>query len=614
VQSRASFPDTHKPETTTYASQPPQLDSRNSAKTDLPTAITFITTVRPYVEPYVEPLLWRGVSWVLGDAERPADAIREVEKWKEQEKEREQTVMEGLRPYMYHERQEPGSMMCGQHALNSLLQGNYFTPPDLAHIAHELDELEQGVQDSHGGRSTNMDDTGTAIQAPIERGALICPVGYFSVQVLENALKNAFGLTLVRWRSEEMRQYHTQMGFVLNLEQHWFTIRRFGHPRRKGHWFNLNSFLESPEWVGNTYLGMVLQQAEKEGYSVFVVRPVDPSNPENMLPETEADLIAETLDPGDFGGQVQRISTTRTQSGPSNAITGAGSSSAPTGLENEDMELQRALQASIAAGYGGGSVYEFSDEPAASTSAPSVRAAPLGLGYGGDSGPPSRRTPVPADDPPTPRFEDDPVAASAARARLRLEQMQREQAAAMQGLGGLGGGYETVELDPAAASRRREAQDRVRRAREEEEEQVRQAMEASLRAHEQDEDDDNSSRYATPPVPGGFGVGNRNYDDEDAELQAALRASLESHAASSATPAAVPRPAPGAPVPAPAAVRAPSATAPSAPPAPKPSEEDEEDEEEEEQAPAPPSPEVEVKAEVADPDELRRRRLARFGG
>ncbi|CAE7204875.1 unnamed protein product [Rhizoctonia solani] len=492
-----------------------------------------------------------------------------------------------------------------------------FTPPDLAHIAHELDELEQGVQDSHGGRSTNMDDTGTAIQAPIERGALICPIGYFSVQVLENALKNAFGLTLVRWRSEEMRQYHTQMGFVLNLEQHWFTIRRFGHPRRKGHWFNLNSFLESPEWVGNTYLGMVLQQAEKEGYSVFVVRPVDPSNPENMLPETEADLIAETLDPGDFGGQVQRISTTRTQSGPSNAITGAGSSSAPTGLENEDMELQRALQASIAAGYGGGSVYEFSDEPAASTSAPSVRAAPLGLGYGGDSGPPSRRTPVPADDPPTPRFEDDPVAASAARARLRLEQMQREQAAAMQGLGGLGGGYETVELDPAAASRRREAQDRVRRAREEEEEQVRQAMEASLRAHEQDEDDDNSSRYATPPVPGGFGVGNRNYDDEDAELQAALRASLESHAASSATPAAVPRPAPGAPVPAPAAVRAPSATAPSAPPVPKPTEddeEDEEDEEEEEQAPAPPSPEVQVKAEVADPDELRRRRLARFGG
>ncbi|CUA69756.1 Ataxin-3 [Rhizoctonia solani] len=497
---------------------------------------------------------------------------------------------------MYHERQEPGSMMCGQHALNSLLQGNYFTPPDLAQIAHEIDELEQGVQDSHGGRSTNMDDT-----------------GYFSVQVLENALKNAFGLTLVRWRSEEMRQFQavpdTQLAFVLNLEQHWFTLRRFGHPGRKGHWFNLNSFLESPEWVGNTYLAMVLQQAEQEGYSVFVVRPVDSSNPDNMLPETEADLIAETLDPGDFGGQVQRISTTRAQAGPS---AGAGSSSAPSGFENEDLELQRALQASIAAGYRGGSVYEFPDEPSAPPP-PAVRATSLGLGYGGDSGPPSRRTPIPeANDPPTPQFEDDPVAASAARAKLRLEQMQREQAAAMQGLGG---GYETVELDPAAAARRRGAQERVRRAREEEEEQVRRAMEESLKAH----DEGDSSRYSTPPtVSGGaFGgtSGNRNYDDEDAELQAALKASLESHAAASAgsgsTPAP-PAPAP-APAPVPAAVRAPSVPTPSVP-APKPAEDDdEEEEEEEEQTPAVSSP-PEAKAEVADPDELRRRRLARFGG
>ncbi|CCO30940.1 Ataxin-3 [Rhizoctonia solani AG-1 IB] len=246
--SQATLPTTGPPATPDLRVHTPHS---KLAKTDLPTAIAFITTVRPYVEPYVEPLLWRGVSWVLGDAERPGDAVREVERWKEQQSERERTVMQGLGPYIYHERQEPGSMMCGQHALNSMLQGNYFTPPDLAQIAHEIDQLEQGVRDSRGGRSTNMDDT-----------------GYFSVQVLENALKNAFGLTLVRWRSEEMRPYQavpdTQLGFVLNLEQHWFTLRRFGHPKRKGHWFNLNSFLQSPEWVGSTYLGMVLQQAEKE--------------------------------------------------------------------------------------------------------------------------------------------------------------------------------------------------------------------------------------------------------------------------------------------------------------------------------------------------------------
>lgn len=108
----------------------------------------------------------------------------------------------------------------------------------------------------------------------------------------------------------------------------------------------------------------------------------------------------------------------------------------------------------------------------------------------------------------------------------------------------------------------------------------------------------NPSGYETPPmIPG-----SRSYDDEDAELQAALRASLESHTPSGSAPAP--------PAPAPAPVRA----MPSVPPSAKPAEDDdEEDEEEEEQAPAASSPPIEAKAEVADPDEVRRRRLARFG-
>jgi ataxin-3 len=63
-----------------------------------------------------------------------------------------------------------------------------------------------------------------------------------------------------------------QLAFILNLEQHWFTLRRFGDAEATvdidpghGHWFNLNSFLKSPEWVGRVYLGMVLEQAEQEG-------------------------------------------------------------------------------------------------------------------------------------------------------------------------------------------------------------------------------------------------------------------------------------------------------------------------------------------------------------
>jgi len=64
----------------------------------------------------------------------------------------------------------------------------------------------------------------------------------------------------------------TQLAFILNMGEHWFTLRRFGpalakidNDAGKGHWFNLNSFLSAPEWVGKLYLGMVLQQAETEG-------------------------------------------------------------------------------------------------------------------------------------------------------------------------------------------------------------------------------------------------------------------------------------------------------------------------------------------------------------
>ena len=65
----------------------------------------------------------------------------------------------------------------------------------------------------------------------------------------------------------------TQLAFILNLNEHWFTLRRFGATPKgiddlnpgQGHWFNLNSFLQKPEWVGKLYLSMVLQQSEEEG-------------------------------------------------------------------------------------------------------------------------------------------------------------------------------------------------------------------------------------------------------------------------------------------------------------------------------------------------------------
>lgn len=64
----------------------------------------------------------------------------------------------------------------------------------------------------------------------------------------------------------------TQLAFVLNQNQHWYTLRRFGSPGENGHWFNLDSTKSSPQWISKTYLGMFLQQAEQEGQLVTLTR------------------------------------------------------------------------------------------------------------------------------------------------------------------------------------------------------------------------------------------------------------------------------------------------------------------------------------------------------
>lgn len=42
------------------------------------------------------------------------------------------------------------SQLCGQHALNALLQGSIFTAPDLAEIGHALDEKERELMFAAG--------------------------------------------------------------------------------------------------------------------------------------------------------------------------------------------------------------------------------------------------------------------------------------------------------------------------------------------------------------------------------------------------------------------------------------------------------------------------------
>ncbi|KAF9268900.1 Josephin-domain-containing protein [Marasmius fiardii PR-910] len=395
--------------------------------------------------------------------------------------------LDHLTRIIYHEKQQSGSMLCAQHALNNLLQGNYFTAPDLSEIACNLDSLEQSYNDEERGPSSNMDDT-----------------GYFSVQVLENAL-SVWSLSLVRWRGEQMRSYqdhpHTQHAFILNSHEHWYTLRRFGlEDDESGHWFDLNSLLPAPKWVGRLYLGMVLQQAEADGYSVFVIKSITPSN---SLPRTDVDQVAATI-PED---QLQLPLDTQ---GREAAFA--------EGLEDEDWELQAALHASL-----GGAVAEVPAQP------PQLLRGPIPLP---ESGPPSgsgsgvlspatQSTSLPLA-PPAPSEDDASQLAAASRERGRkmLEQMTAEQHEAQQELWREGN-------RPVRRSQDDGYEEMLRRAIAESE-----ALAKAEGHHEPDSSDDNggdidvdvpSSAPRVPPLP----KEERVYDDDDAELQAALKASLE---------------------------------------------------------------------------------------
>ncbi|KAI0762119.1 Josephin-domain-containing protein [Trametes elegans] len=521
------------------------------------------------------------------------------------------SAIDSLIPLIYHERQQEGSMLCAQHALNSLLQGQYFSAPDLSEIARRLDEAEHGyLEDRPSGGSTNMDDT-----------------GFFSVQVLEEALK-VWNLSLIRWRSEAMRPYqdhpHTQMGFILNQSQHWYALRRFGDVSPdpspdadpgNGHWFNLNSFLPAPERISKLYLGMFLQQAETEGYSVFAVLQRDPEGP-LALPRTEADHLAASIPESAAG----HYSSSRAPGAPSisastNPLHGV------EGFEDEDMELQAALQASLAGGAFDPDAFasysaavrhgaQYSSAPQSATVAPPRREYHVIDDDDEDDG---DYVPVP---PPAAAVAEeepaDPVAASMARQRAVMERMRRAQEVALQEQ------YEdeVARFNAGAGSRRRGA------AEEDEDEMLRRAIaesEAMAQAHAAREDagadveaDENVMEgqagaqppAAAPQAPAPAWHQHRVYDDEDEELQAALRASLETVPEGFQVPPSPP------PVPAPQVVpqRQPSAAASlQPPPLQRQPSSDMETESEAESTEVP-------EQEQLSMEEIRRRRLARFGG
>ncbi|KAJ1563237.1 Ataxin-3 [Cladochytrium tenue] len=246
-----------------------------------------------------------------------------------------------LLPYVFHEVQQ--GQLCAQHALNNLLQGPYFTAVDLSDIARGVDEEELAVLNDEAraraqpSTSANYDDS-----------------GFFSVEVVMRALA-VWNLTMTPIMSERTVDARAapenEEAFILNLDQHWLTLRRFGHS--KDRWYNCNSLLPAPRHVSEVYLSALLDQLETEGYSIFVVRPADPAAP--GLPPSEADAYAAAVPvPPREPAPAQQADTGRTLNDSvdddgmlSEAIAMSLSGSGDGSDKGEELMLQSAIQMSL---------------------------------------------------------------------------------------------------------------------------------------------------------------------------------------------------------------------------------------------------------------------------
>jgi ataxin-3 len=189
-------------------------------------------------------------------------------------------------------------------------------------------------------------------------------------------------------------------------------------------------------------------------------------------------------------------------------------------IDDEDYELQAALQASLASqeGYTSSS-YELEDPEPSISSPPPLTSATTSAR--------ATRQPLQGSSSPDP-VDLDPVAASMERNRELLQRMREEQEYAQRELWS---SNDRTNEERAA----QEAWQLKRREREEKEEEELQKAIAESEAMAQDREGHQSSNDSST-VPENAAASTslsplhpefRNYDDEDAELQAALKASLE---------------------------------------------------------------------------------------
>lgn len=168
---------------------------------------------------------------------------------------------------IYHEQQE--ALLCGQHALNNLVQSNTFDVSGLSEIAHQLDEVELAymAQNDEGGTSSKE-----YLERMREGSGNVDPSGNFSIQVLRAALQNMYQLSLPNIRQQgamdNVKDVTDIEGFICNKQSHWFAIRKID-----GKYWNLNSMSPCPVQISHFRLAVEIESLQNSGYHVFYVHP-----------------------------------------------------------------------------------------------------------------------------------------------------------------------------------------------------------------------------------------------------------------------------------------------------------------------------------------------------
>ncbi len=172
---------------------------------------------------------------------------------------------------VYFEKQG-ADRLCGVHCLNSLLQGPIFTQVDLNRYASELDQEEAKLLSSKSSAPAPRSMTISSLSSRPESENVNHTDGYFSLGVLEKALKSKFSLVVENAARRDIVQnisrngFSHHEGFVIHLRDHWFSARRVADQ-----WYFLDSLKSVPQPVSENDLWGTLQGLIQSGNNVFVI-------------------------------------------------------------------------------------------------------------------------------------------------------------------------------------------------------------------------------------------------------------------------------------------------------------------------------------------------------